>query len=63
MEDSEGNTPLIIAAKNGKVDVVRLLMNRKADITSRNLQNATCLDVAVENGRTLVAMEIVKSEK
>lgn len=63
MEDSDGNTPLIVASKNGKVEVVRLLIKRKADISIRNKQNRTCLDVAVENGRELVAMEIVKSER
>ena len=63
MEDSDGNTPLIVASKKGNLEVVRLLIKQKADISVRNRQSSTCLDVAVENGRELVAMEIVKSER
>ncbi|KAK3742095.1 hypothetical protein QZH41_017551, partial [Actinostola sp. cb2023] len=58
--DSEGNTPLIIAARNGQVDVVRFLVEREANLAIRNKQKMTCLDEAVENGKTMVVMEIVK---
>jgi len=62
-QDSVGNTPLVIAAKNGHVDVVRVLISQNADITIRNKQKMTCLDEATLHDKVMTVMEIIKSER
>ncbi|MGC6475905.1 MAG: ankyrin repeat domain-containing protein [Parvibaculales bacterium] len=46
----DGNPPIIIAAENGYVDVVRYLIYRKARIDDRGAQERTALTVAAARG-------------
>ena len=46
--DNDQNTPLHIACRYNRVDVVRFLLDEGADVTARNARNMTCLDIAIE---------------
>ena len=61
--DQEGNTALHVAAKHGHIKVLELILSRGADITVRNKQMFTCLDVAIEYGKENVAEVIIESDK
>ena len=45
----DNNTALHIAIQKGALDVVRELLNLKADVTLENKQGETCLDLVLEN--------------
>ena len=47
--DIKGNTPLILAAKNGNVDIGILLIKAKADINKSNDEGLTPLMVSIES--------------
>ena len=47
--DYAGNTPLQIAALNGDIGIVQLLLNAGCEITSKNIDHDTPLIDAVEN--------------
>lgn len=44
-KDMDGNTPLILAAKNHRGDLVRTLIRYPADVTLRNNQGKVALDL------------------
>lgn len=44
--DEHGVTPLMRAASNGRVDVVKVLLERKADTAARNVDGCTAGDLA-----------------
>ena len=50
--DKEGNTPLIIAAKYGNYDNVKLLIENNASVSVRNNEDYSALDIAKINNRT-----------
>ncbi|KAI4273225.1 MAG: hypothetical protein LQ337_004785 [Flavoplaca oasis] len=50
--DSEGNSPLIWAARNGHVSVVQLLLDRRADIGAENHEGVTALYWAANCGHS-----------
>ena len=54
--DNAGNSPLQIAALEGFVDIVRFLLEKGAQVDSRNIDKETPLIDAVENGH----LEVVK---
>jgi ankyrin repeat protein len=55
-QNNQGETALIIAARNGYVDMVKLLVRHKIDINIKDNNNKTALDVARENGRNSIAL-------
>ncbi len=57
---AHGATPVIQAAANGHVDIVRMLMHRGADPRVRNWYG-NALDCAIEGGRAAVVRELVVS--
>ena len=50
--DGSGRTALILAAKEGKVDTLRILIEKKADIEAADSSGRTALWWAVRNGRS-----------
>ncbi|KAL2009325.1 hypothetical protein VTN00DRAFT_7519 [Thermoascus crustaceus] len=48
--DSNGFTPLGIASRNGRTDVVKILIDRGADVAAEGPDRQTALHLAVENG-------------
>ena len=62
-KDHEGNTPLHLACKYNRLDVLQFLLDRGADVTVRNQGNMTCLDVAIEWEAEEVAKTLVKHQR
>ena len=58
--DNDQNTPLHIASRYNRVDVVRFLLDKGADVTARNVRNMTCLDIAIEWEYEEVAKTLVR---
>lgn len=61
--NSEGDTALHIACKQGHIGIVNLLMENEASLTVCNTQGLTCLEVAVRTGNSDVAMAMVKNSR
>ena len=59
--DNAGNTPLQIAALEGDVEVVQLLLGAGCDTTSKNIDKDTPLIDAVENGHLEVVRLLLKA--
>ncbi len=47
--DSKGNTPLLLAAKGGKMEVVKILLDNGADIKHKNKKGETALTLAKDD--------------
>lgn len=58
-DPSNGNRPIHIAAQNGHLDLVKLLIELKADVTLGNLKGNTALHMAVSYDYYDVAMTLV----
>ncbi|XP_022336709.2 uncharacterized protein LOC111132656 isoform X3 [Crassostrea virginica] len=56
-----GNTPLIWAAKRGHTKIVQLLLKHGADITLRNYENQTAVEVASAGIRTILLDSVERS--
>jgi len=54
-QDTDGWTPLHTAARDGRLDILKLLLESGADVDARNGQNQTALDVALVSGNRQVA--------
>ena len=48
--NNNGTTPLHIAAQNGRVDVVDVLLQNRADTNAKQIDGATPLCTAVRSG-------------
>lgn len=59
--DNAGNTPLQIAALEGDIEVVKLLLDAGCDTTCKNIDKDTPLIDAVENGHLEVVKVLLKS--
>lgn len=57
------NTALIAAASCGRVKVLRLLLDRGADLGVLTRCGKSCLETAIANGHQEVCMEIIKHER
>ena len=51
---SSGDTPLIVAARAGNVEVIKLLLKHGADVTTQNDLDETALDVASDDIRKTI---------
>ena len=60
-EKRTGNTPIIWAAKNGHLKIVQLLLKYGADITIRNYDNETAIDVAKPGVRTALLQSVERA--
>ncbi|MBQ4875319.1 MAG: ankyrin repeat domain-containing protein [Rickettsiaceae bacterium H1] len=49
--DENGNTPLLYAVNQGKIDMVRLLIMKDSDLMAKNLNYQSAYDLAIKNGR------------
>ncbi|XP_048577386.1 transient receptor potential cation channel subfamily A member 1 isoform X2 [Nematostella vectensis] len=63
MQDSNGNTALHLACANDEVKIVKLLLDEGADVTMRNKDDKTCLDVAIDWERTEVAKALIQHDR
>ena len=63
IKDVEQNAPLHIACMYNRLDVLKLLLDKGADVTARNKDDMTCLDVAIEWNSLEVAKTLVKHER
>ena len=60
-KDSQGNTALLIAAKNGFVDVVSVLITAGANKEAKNNLGETALILATNNGHIPVILSLIQS--
>jgi serine/threonine-protein phosphatase 6 regulatory ankyrin repeat subunit B len=58
--NSNGWTPLHAASRRGHLGVVKLLLRRGADVNVLNKANKTAAELALENGKTEVAILIAE---
>jgi ankyrin repeat protein len=57
----DSKRPLFIAAKNGHVEVVRVLVCAGANVNATNTRGLACLQVAIQSGHSEVARELVEA--
>ena len=62
-KDADQNTALHIACMHNRLDVLKFLVDKGADVTTRNKVNMTCLDVAIEWGASEVAETLVRHKR
>ena len=62
-KDHSKNTPLHVACMHNRLDVLKFLLDRGADVTARNDRNMTCLDVAIEWEAGEVAKTLVRHQR
>jgi len=60
--DSQGNTPLILAAEHGYINAVEALIAHKAHLDRRNNDGSTALMAAIANGYPNIATLLVEAE-
>ena len=53
-------TPLTAACKNGQQEIVNCLLQKNPDLNKTNKGNMTPVDVAINNGHTTVAVNLMK---
>jgi hypothetical protein len=58
----DGNTPLMMAAMNGHLNVVLKLLNKEADVDLQNNNGDTALMLAVRYGRERVVLKLLNKE-
>ena len=63
IKDVDQNTPLHIACMYNRLDVLKLLLDKGAEVSARNKDDMTCLDVAIEWDSLEVAKTLVKHER
>ena len=56
-------TALIAAATQGKVGVLRLLLDRGADLQFKTTDSKNCLESAISKGHHDACMEIIKHDR
>lgn len=61
--NTEGDTALHIACKQGHVNIVNLLLDSAASLNVCNTQSLTCLEAAVRAGNSDVAMAMIKHSR
>jgi ankyrin repeat protein len=58
--DPDGDYPLHVAARRGRVVIAQTLLDHGADANVRDLAGSTALEVALTHGKTQVAQVLVK---
>lgn len=48
--NSHNKTPLLVACQKGYANIVRLLVDEKAEIDAEDINGKNCLDFAAHNG-------------
>ena len=61
--DRYDNTPLHIAARNGYLNILSMLLEMKADVDNKNEDEQTPLHVAAAEGRTRICKEILRFDR
>ncbi|RDD43956.1 Transient receptor potential cation channel subfamily A member 1 [Trichoplax sp. H2] len=61
--NSRLETPLHLAASQGASAIIKLLLESGSDITLRNIDDKTCLDLAIEGRYKDAALSIVKHKR
>ena len=59
--DDKGDTPLIVACRNGNVEIARMLIKAGARINLQNNEGTTALMVCAETGNKAIAKELIEA--
>ncbi len=51
MKDKEGNTPLIVATRNGRLEIARMLLSKGADANAKDHRQQSPLTIAAQSGQ------------
>lgn len=62
-KDTSDNTPLQVACRHNRIDILKFLLDKGADVTTRNNTNKTCLDAAIEWEASEVAKTLIRHER
>ena len=57
--DSDGNTPLHLASKNGHLEIVEILLDRGVDVNARNNYNIIPLHLASQRGHPKIVQMLL----
>lgn len=60
-QDENGDTALILAARNGHLSVVEVLIGRGANKNRQNKNKQTALEAAIEHRRRTITLELIKN--
>ena len=63
VKDADGDRPLHIACMHNRLEILRFFLDQGADVTARNNENLTCLDVAIDWDSVEVAKTLVKHKR
>ena len=63
IKDADQNTPVLIACMHNRLDILKLLLDKGADVSALNKDCMSCLDVAVESDSIQVARTLVKHDR
>ncbi len=58
--DQKGNTPLMVASKNGNPRIVGIILAHNPDVDVKNADGKTALMIAAEHGQTLVVEQLIE---
>lgn len=60
-QDEDGNTPLMVAAQDGNVEVIKLLLKKKSSLETKNKIGDTALSLAVGGDQPEAAKILIKA--
>ena len=61
--DDDGNTPLHLACRYNRLDILNFFLDKGADVTALNNRKMTCLDTAIEWEAKDVATTLMRHER
>jgi ankyrin repeat protein len=60
--DAEGNTPLLVAMKsNAAIDIIRIILDRRANVNAQNKEGESALHLAVRNNQSDIGTLLLDS--
>ena len=61
IQDEDGSTPLILATRKGRSDLVRILLRNGATISKATVKGETALSIAMQKGQDAILNELISA--